>query len=89
MEKENVLWTPDMTRVILIYYKQIGKVSEYFFGWDSGWIDMSPRKLRGEIQSVSSQTKSQAFTTGLKLFQLNVRVLYPMCKELEVFTYGP
>ena len=78
-----------MTRVILIYYKQIGKVSEYFFGWDSGWIDMSPRKLRGEIQSVSSQTKSQAFTTGLKLFQLNVRVLYPMCKELEVFTYGP
>ena len=54
MEKENVLWTPDMTRVIIIYYKQIGKVSEYFFGWASGWIDVSPSKLRGEIQSVCS-----------------------------------
>ena len=78
-----------MTRVIIIFYKQIEKVSEYFFGWDSGWIDVSPSKLRGEIQSVSSQTKSQVFTTGLKLFQLNVRVLYPMRRELEVFTYGP
>ena len=62
-----------MTRVIIIFYKQIEKVSEYFFGCASGWIDVSPSKLRGEIQSVCSQTRSQVFPICSKVYKIGLQ----------------